>query len=222
MGRLSTSGPGEREAEQGTARETSRWDALASSYRRQLWLERRALRMLLNQVAVTPGETLLDVATGTAALLDELARAPARPDRAIGLDSSGAMLALAPSLPEGWRLLRGDATALPFGDASFDVVTACYLLHVLPTAPRRAAITEIARVVRPGGRVATLTVAPPRGRLTRVLSAPVRAAAGRSAGRLRGLRPFDPGGELAAAGLRETARARSLAGYPSLCLVAAR
>lgn len=200
----------------------TRWDALASSYRRQLWLERRPLRRLLDLVAVAPGEELLDVATGTAALLEELARRERRPRTAVGLDSSRAMLALAPSLPEGWRLEQADATAMPYPDGSFDVVTACYLLHVLQPAPRRAAIAEIARLVRPGGRVATLTIAPPRGALARVLSAPVRAAAERSSGRLQGLSPLDPGAELAAAGLRETARARSLAGYPSLSLVATR
>lgn len=200
----------------------SAWDGLASRYRRQLWLERRPLRRLLDLVAVTPGDELLDVATGTAALLEELARRPGRPETAVGIDSSRAMLALAPSLPEGWRLEQADAIALPYPDASFDVVTACYLLHILPPAPRRATSAEIARVVRPGGRVGTLTIAPPRGRLARVLSAPVRAAAERSTGALHGLTPFDPGAELAAAGLRETARASNLAGYPSLCLVATR
>lgn len=220
MSRARTSRPGGRDGGTGARRGTARWDALASSYRRQLWLERRPLRRLLDLVAVAPKDELLDVATGTAALLEELARRPGRPTTAVGIDSSRAMLALAPSLPEDWRLEQADATAMPYPDASFDVVTVCYLLHVLQPAPRRAAIAEIARLVRPGGRVGTLTIAPPRGPLARLLSAPVRAAAERSIGRLQGLSPLDPGAALAAAGLRETARARTLAGYPSLCLVA--
>lgn len=173
-------------------------------------------------MALAPGDELLDVATGTGAVLEELARRPERPQTAVGIDSSVAMLRLAPSLPPSWRLEQADTTALPFPDASFDAIIASYLLHVLQPISRRTALEEITRVVRPGGRVGTLTIAPPRGRLASVLSAPIRAAAERSSGRLRGLTPLDPGDDLAAAGLRETARARTLAGYPSLCLVATR
>lgn len=167
-------------------------------------------------------ETLLDVATGPAVLLAELARTPSPPRRACGIDGSPEMLSLAPALPESWWLSVADATELPFADESFDVVTASYLLHLLSADDRTRVIEEIGRVLRPTGRVGTITVAPPRGPLSAALTAPVRIAARRSRGRLVGLRSMDPAPELAAAGLPELARRRTVRGYPSLCLVAGR
>lgn len=169
-----------------------------------------------------PDEILLDIATGPGVLLAELARSPSRPARAWGIDSSPEMLSLAPVLPAAWRLSVADATRLPFDDDSFDVVTASYLLHVLSAQKRRRVIEEIVRVLRPAGRVGTITVAPPRGPIAATLSAPVRFAARRSGGRLAGLRSLDPAAELAEAGFRELARRRTVCGYPSLCLVAGR
>jgi demethylmenaquinone methyltransferase/2-methoxy-6-polyprenyl-1,4-benzoquinol methylase len=155
-------------------------------------------------------------------LLAELACAPSPPRRVWGIDSSPEMLALAPELPGGWRLDVADATELPFADDSFDLVTASYLLHLLCANDRRRVIEEIRRVLRPTGRLGTITVAPPRGRLSAALTAPVRIAARRSRGRLAGLRSLDPAPELAAAGFPELARRRTVRGYPSLCVVAGR
>jgi len=196
------------------------WDHFAASYRRQLWLERGPLLALLRMLAPAPGDALLDVGTGTAELLALLAREPGRPARAVGLDASEEMLARAAPLPDGWRLERDDAAALPFADASFDVITAAYLLHLLDPLSRRRVIAEIARVLRPGGRVGTLTIAPPRTAIGRALSTPLVRAARRSQGRLAGMRPLDPSAALAAAGLELAASRRSWRGYPSLCIVA--
>ena len=165
---------------------------------------------------------MLDVATGPAPLLAALAGRSERPVEAIGIDSSAEMLALAPDLPPGWELRRGDATALPFPAGSFDVVTASYLLHFLPVETRRAVIAEIARVLRPEGRVGTITVAPPHSLTGRVLAAPLIAAANRADGSLASLRPFDPRLELEAAGFAGARARRTLLGYPSLCVVADR
>ena len=83
-------------------------------------------------------------------------------------------------------------------------------------------IAEIARVLRPGGRVGTITVAPPSSLPGRVLAAPLIAAALRSDGSLASLRPLDPRPELEAAGFAVVATRRTLLGYPSLCVVAER
>ncbi|MEJ7876912.1 MAG: class I SAM-dependent methyltransferase, partial [Solirubrobacterales bacterium] len=123
---------------------------------------------------------MLDIATGPGVLLTELARASSQPDRAWGIDSSPEMLSLAPALPAAWRLSVADATSLPFDDSSFDVVTSSYLLHVLSVQDRRRVIDEIGRVLRPTGRVGTITIAPPRGPIAAAISAPVRIAARRS------------------------------------------
>src|ERR671925_34623 len=73
----------------------------ARLYQRSLWLERPALRSAVSLARATPADRLLDVGTGTGALLAMLASSPNRPERAIGLDRSGSMLAAAPPLPEG-------------------------------------------------------------------------------------------------------------------------
>lgn len=55
------------------------------------------------------------------------------------------------------RLADGDMTALPFPDASFDLVCACLAIHNLhPTARREVAIREAVRVLCPGGRLALI------------------------------------------------------------------
>jgi len=177
---------------------------------------------LIGLLAPRPEEILLDIATGPGVLLAELARSPTRPGRAWGVGSSPEMLSLAPVLPTGWRLSVADATRLPFDDDSFDVITASYLLHVLSVQDRRSVIDEIGRVLRPAGRVGTITIAPPRGPIAAAISAPMRIAARRSGGRFAALRSLDPAPDLAGTGLRELARGRTVCGYPSLCLVAGR
>jgi len=113
---------------------------------------------------------------------------------------------------------RGDATDLPHDDDSVDAVVLTAVLGEIPD--RAAALREIARVLRPGGRVGTVTVAPTSSALGAALVAPLTRRAGRSDGRLRGMLPLDPTTELAAASLVEVERARTYLGYPSLCVVA--
>jgi len=118
-------------------------------YDPQLFLERPVLRSALDLADPGPNERLLDIATGTAGLLRELAPRTARPSVAIGVDRSPSMLAGAPVLPSGWRLLAADAERLPFTDGRFDVVTMAYLLHLLTRAGRGRVLREAARVLRP-------------------------------------------------------------------------
>jgi demethylmenaquinone methyltransferase / 2-methoxy-6-polyprenyl-1,4-benzoquinol methylase len=101
---------------------------------------------------------VLDVATGTGAVAAELAGRYGC--RVTGLDQTEAMLAAARGrlaergLAGRVELVRGEAEALPFADASFDGLTVTYLLRYV--ADPGAALAELARVVRPGGRVASL------------------------------------------------------------------
>ena len=87
----------------------------------------------------------MDLATGTGALLRRLAQRADRPRRAIGVEASRAMLDRASPLPAGWELINADARRLPLDDASVDVVTCVYLLHLLDPAARQAVLGEIAR-----------------------------------------------------------------------------
>ncbi|HEY5059861.1 MAG TPA: class I SAM-dependent methyltransferase [Gaiellaceae bacterium] len=109
---------------------------------------------------------VLDVATGTAAVAIELARAvPGR--TVVGVDQSPEMLAAGRARVEqaglGARieLRESRAETLPFADGEFDALTFTYLLRYVDDPG--ATLRELARVVRPGGTVAMLEFAVPRG-----------------------------------------------------------
>jgi len=77
----------------------------------------------------------------------------------VGIDQSAQMLARARARfaaePDGRvQLIEGQAERLPFGDASFDGLTVTYLLRYVDDPA--ATVAELARVVRPGGRIASL------------------------------------------------------------------
>jgi SAM-dependent methyltransferase len=193
------------------------WDRLAGRYARQEHLERRAIGVALDLLDAGPDDLVLDAATGTGLVLRELARRPAPPRRAVGVDRSAAMLAQAVGLPEGFALRRGELSALPLGDGEADCATASYVLHLLGPGERAAALAELRRVLCPGGRLVTLTPWAPRAAGRALLAAAARAPA------LGGLHPLDPRPELAAAGLEPVAaRALGRGGYPSLVVLAAR
>jgi demethylmenaquinone methyltransferase / 2-methoxy-6-polyprenyl-1,4-benzoquinol methylase len=109
---------------------------------------------------------VLDVATGTAAVAIELARA--MPSRSVvGVDQSPEMLAAGRVRVEtaglGGRieLREGNAESLPFVDGQFDALTFTYLLRYVDEP--LATLRELARVVRPGGTIAMLEFGLPRG-----------------------------------------------------------
>jgi demethylmenaquinone methyltransferase/2-methoxy-6-polyprenyl-1,4-benzoquinol methylase len=111
-------------------------------------------------------QRVLDVATGTAAVAIELARAV--PERTVvGLDQSPEMLAAGRHRVEraglGGRveLREGRAEDLPFADGELEALTFTYLLRYVDDVP--ATLHELARVVRPGGTVAMLEFGLPRG-----------------------------------------------------------
>ena len=108
---------------------------------------------------VPPGVRVLDVATGTGAVARELL---ARGCSVVGLDQSPAMLAEARRrLPPGVELVEASADSLPFPDGVFDALTFTYLLRYVDDPG--ATLRELTRVVRPGGTVAALEFAVPRG-----------------------------------------------------------
>ena len=104
---------------------------------------------------------VLDVATGTGAVAIALKRA--NPERSIvGIDQSPEMLAVARRrVGEGIDLLEGSAESLPFADGEFDALTFTYLLRYVDDPV--ATLRELMRVVKPGGTVAMLEFAVPRG-----------------------------------------------------------
>jgi demethylmenaquinone methyltransferase/2-methoxy-6-polyprenyl-1,4-benzoquinol methylase len=119
-------------------------------------------------VSRIPPEALrvLDVATGTAAVAIELARA--EPERTVvGVDQSPEMLAVGrervarAGLAKRIELHEGRAESLACADADFDALTFTYLLRYVDDPA--ATLRELVRTVRPGGTVAMLEFALPRG-----------------------------------------------------------
>jgi demethylmenaquinone methyltransferase / 2-methoxy-6-polyprenyl-1,4-benzoquinol methylase len=120
---------------------------------------------LASRLTVEPRDTVLDVASGTAAVAVEVARRHGC--QVMGIDQSPEMLAEgrrrieAAGLGDRIELVQGRAEALPYEDARFAGLTFTYLLRYVddPAATMR----ELARVVRPGGRIAMLEFGvPPR------------------------------------------------------------
>ncbi len=125
-------------------------------------------RALVRGLEPREGERVLDVATGTGMVAAELlARARCA---VVGVDQSPQMLAAARARFAGANgahveLIEGEAESLPFADGSFDALTFTYLLRYVEDP--RATMRELARVVRPGGRVASLEFGVPPGALAR-------------------------------------------------------
>jgi demethylmenaquinone methyltransferase / 2-methoxy-6-polyprenyl-1,4-benzoquinol methylase len=104
---------------------------------------------------VPPVGRVLDVATGTGLVARELV-GTGRARAVVGLDPSEGMLrhAVGRSDPETIAFVLGRAESLPFGDAVFDALTVTYLLRYVDDPA--ATLGELARVVRPGGVIASL------------------------------------------------------------------
>ena len=121
-----------------------------------LGLEKGWRRRLIERAAPRDGDLYLDVATGTGLVARELRSRAAC--RVIGLDLTPGMLGSA-DRSDGIRFVQARAEHLPFADASFDGLTFTYLLRYVDDPV--ATLRELARVVRPGGRIAMLEFARP-------------------------------------------------------------
>lgn len=112
---------------------------------------------------VGPGDRVLDVATGTGDLAIELAGRVAPAGEVVASDFSERMLSLArekaAGLP-GVQFVVGNALALPFEDDGFDAATVGFGARNF--SDLRVGLGEMARVVRPGGRVVVLEITTPR------------------------------------------------------------
>jgi demethylmenaquinone methyltransferase/2-methoxy-6-polyprenyl-1,4-benzoquinol methylase len=119
----------------------------------------RKWRRLAAQSVVRPGDKVLDVCCGTGDLT--LADREAGGD-VIGVDFSEEMLARARRKAPDVDWMHADATALPFEDGTFDVVTVGFGIRNLPDL--EAGLRELARVTRSGeGRLACLEITRPQG-----------------------------------------------------------
>jgi demethylmenaquinone methyltransferase/2-methoxy-6-polyprenyl-1,4-benzoquinol methylase len=110
--------------------------------------------------AVGPGSRALDVATGTGDLAIELARRVGSDGEVVGSDFSEEMLALARRKAPEIAFESGNALELPYPDGRFDAATVGFGARNFSDLDR--GLAEMARVVRPGGRVVVLEITTPQ------------------------------------------------------------
>ena len=157
------------EADQKAAVVRTMFDRIAPSYDRMnriitLGFDQRWRRSLIEALGVDPSDTVLDLACGTG---DFAVMARERGARVIGLDFAGAMLTAARGrCPGSVALVRGDALRLPLADGSVTVAVSGFALRNFVAIP--PVLKELARVLRPGGRVGLLEVDEPRSGLLRL------------------------------------------------------
>ncbi len=133
--------------------------------------DQRWRRFAVRQAQVTPGDLVLDVACGTGDLSQAFAASPA--SRVIGLDFTHEMLVVAREKQRGHSgpaaakitYIEGDAQCLPLADASVNVVSIAF--GIRNVADPRLALSEFARVLRPGGRLIILEFDQPRNAVMR-------------------------------------------------------
>ncbi len=126
-------------------------------------------RALVAAIDPQPGQRVLDVACGTGLVTFALAAVDGV--EVVGLDQSEDMLAGARARSRSRngavRFLRGEAEDLPFGDGEFDALSFTYLLRYVDDPA--ATLRELARVVRPGGRIAMIEFGVPGDPVLRAL-----------------------------------------------------
>ena len=137
-----------------------RWGSVLSFGQDPRWR-----RFLVSRIDAQPTDTVLDVATGTAAVARELVRQ--KDCFVVGIDQSAEMLdegrrrVTLAAAARKVRLQQGDARSLPFEDGQFDAVTFTYLLRYVEDPA--ATLHELTRVLKPGGTIAGLEFGVPRG-----------------------------------------------------------
>ena len=111
----------------------------------------RRAQLLAKNAEVVPGRSVLELGCGTGIFLEKIAASGAR---ITGIDLSADLLAKCAARMRGAsnvRLIRGNAEQMPFAEGTFDAVYGSSILHHLGL---EAALAEVRRVLRPGGRMA--------------------------------------------------------------------
>ena len=140
------------------------FDRISPSYDRMNLLmsmgrDGRWRRLGVRASRAQPGDAALDVCCGTGDFAVELRRAVGPSGRVVGLDFSPQMLEVARRKCSAVEWQQGDALALPFADGEF--TAACVGFGVRNLSDYRRGFAEMARVVRPGGRVVCLEMSTP-------------------------------------------------------------
>lgn len=123
----------------------------------------RVYRRIVSLAGVQPGDSVLDVGSSSGYLAKKLAAAAGPAGHVTGVDPSEAAIAYAQRrAPATVTFSVGAAQDLNLPDASFDVVTCTLAMHHIPARKREAALREMYRVTKPGGRVLVADFDPSR------------------------------------------------------------
>ncbi len=115
---------------------------------------------VLDTLSLAPGEAVVDIGAGTGLMAHEMGRIVGATGRVVGVDRSAAMLDVAAERCTGLSQVTfdvGDACALPLPDASMDAAVSMQVHEYVPDTD--AALVEIFRVLKPGGRLSILDTA---------------------------------------------------------------
>lgn len=142
-----------------------------------LGLGRRFRHETLRHAGIRRGERVLDVGCGTGVLTRLTAEAMGTTGYVAGIDPSPGMIAVARrnaiATGSGAEFRLAAIEALPFADASFDLVLSSFMVHHLPPDVKRAGLREVCRVLVPGGRLLVVDIDKPANPLWWLLCWPL-------------------------------------------------
>jgi SAM-dependent methyltransferase len=106
---------------------------------------------IIEAIKINDDDTVLEVGCGTGVLTQEICKHVRSPGNVTALDLSESMLSVARKKCPGVKFQQGNAMALPYDDASFDVVASQFMLMFTPDPVKT--VSEMRRVLKPGGRL---------------------------------------------------------------------
>jgi ubiquinone/menaquinone biosynthesis C-methylase UbiE len=180
--------------------------------------EGRAKALALELLAVNSGQRVLHVGVGTGAEHAALQAAAAPGGLLVGCDLSRGMLLLTRGRADT-PLCEADAVRLPFRAGSLDRLFSAYMLDLLPLAEIPAALAEFRRVLRPGGRLALVSLTEGADLPSRLFVAGWKQVYRLDPQRLGGCRPLQHAGLLEQAGFAVERHVVVQRGFPSEVLV---
>lgn len=190
------------------------YDELGVGLDRAERLEGRAKALALELLDVEPGQRALHVGVGTGTQHAALRAAAGPRGLVVGCDLSRRMLEItwgrAPT-----PLCEGDAARLPFADRSFDRLFSAYMLDLIPLAEIPAVLAEFRRVLRPGGRLALVSLTEGVDLRSRLFVAGWKLVYRLDPQRLGGCRPLRLADPLADAGFTVQRHVVVQRGFPS-------